>query len=157
MISGISSSSLYQSQLVNHYQQMRTAFQQLGSDLQSGNISAAQTDFATMTQGASTPAATSTTSGSQTSLQQEIQQLGQDLQSGNVTAVQQDYSSIQQTIQHAHAEHTHHGRQHDASPSDTSTDPFSLLTSLATTAASAYGSSALSTALTAGSTLSALV
>ena len=52
-VSGISSSSLfdYNTQSVqNKMQQFQQEFQQLGQDLQSGNLSAAQSDFATLQQ-----------------------------------------------------------------------------------------------------------
>ena len=48
-VSGISSSSLYDTQSVqNSAQQFRQEFQQLGQDLQAGNLSAAQSDFTTL-------------------------------------------------------------------------------------------------------------
>ena len=153
MISGISS-SLYQSQITQQFQQMKTTFQQLGADLQSGNVAAAQKDFATLT-GNSSNGSTGTTS-EKSSLQQEIQQLGQDLQSGNLSAAQQDYTQIQQSAQQEQTKHHgHHGHHASSTPSDTSNDPLSLFTNLATTAASAYGGGGV--ALAAGSMLSQLV
>ncbi len=50
-LSGISSSNLfsYENQSVqNNMQQFQQEFQQLGQDLQSGNLSAAQSDFTTL-------------------------------------------------------------------------------------------------------------
>jgi outer membrane protein assembly factor BamD (BamD/ComL family) len=115
-LSGITASSLFNyenqnTQSQNKLQQFQQEFQQLGEDLQSGNLSAAQTDFATLQQMA--PQQSSSTSNSSTNpLQQAFQQLGQDLQSGNVSAAQQDYANIQQDFQnmaeHAHGHH-HHG------------------------------------------------
>jgi outer membrane protein assembly factor BamD (BamD/ComL family) len=114
-LSGISSSSLFsyetQNQNQNKLQQFQQEFQQLGEDLQSGNLSAAQTDFATLQQMA--PQGTSSTSSTSSNpLEQAFQQLGQDLQSGNISAAQQDYSNIQQDFQsqaqHAHGHHHHH-------------------------------------------------
>jgi hypothetical protein len=103
-VSGISSSSLF------------------GQDLQSGNLSAAQADFATQQQAIPTnfvgPTALSqpnSTSSSQSSnpIAQEFSQLSQDLQSGNVSAAQKDYSTIQQDFQSqagkTHHHHHHHG------------------------------------------------
>lgn len=116
-LSGISSSNLFSyesqnNQNQNKLQQFQQEFQQLGEDLQSGNLSAAQTDFATLQQMA--PQGTSSTSSASTNpLQQAFQQLGQDLQSGNVSAAQQDYSNIRQDFQNmaqrAHGHHHHHG------------------------------------------------
>lgn len=150
MIGGITS-NLYQSQMVNRSQQMHTAFQKLGSDLQSGNISAAQQDFATLTQ-----TVPSSTSGSN-SISQRFTQLGKDIQSGNLSAAQQDFISIQSAAQQAH---THHGRHHTAnsqsSPTDRpSTDPLGILSNLVSTAASSYLGPA--SALSAGSILSAMI
>ena len=80
-------------------QRFRQAFQQLGQDLQSGNLSAAQTDFAQLQQ----------TGQSNNPIAQALQKLGQDLQSGNVTAAQQDFSVFKQDIQNAaHGHHRHH-------------------------------------------------
>src|SRR5271157_3625832 len=108
-VSGISSSSLlnYNPQSVqNRMQQFQQEFQQLGQDLQSGNLSAAQADFATLQQ---LGPQTNSTSSSQSSnpIAQEFNQLSQDLQSGNVSAAQKDYATIQQSFQ-TQASQTHH-------------------------------------------------
>lgn len=116
-LSGISTSSLFSyesqnSQTQNKMQQIQKEFQQLGEDLQSGNLSAAQTDFATLQQMAP-QGATNTSTTTTNPLQQAFQQLGQDLQSGNLSAAQQDYANIQQDFQnmaqHGHGHHHHHG------------------------------------------------
>ena len=89
--------------------QFQQEFQQLGQDLQSGNLSAAQSDFATLQQN-SPRAQRAASSQSNNPIAQEFQQLGQDLQSGNTAAAQQDYSTIQQSLQSqgAHGHHHHH-------------------------------------------------
>ncbi|MGC2112015.1 MAG: hypothetical protein WA655_21025 [Candidatus Korobacteraceae bacterium] len=111
-VSGISSSSLfdYSTQSVqNKMQQFQREFQQLGKDLQSGNLSAAQSDFATLQQYAPQTNATSS-SQSSSPIAQAFNQLASDLQSGNVSAAQQDFSTIQQDFQsHASQGHHHHG------------------------------------------------
>ncbi len=113
------------------FQQLKSEFQQLGQDLQSGNLTQAQSDYATLSQnfpgasqtgvtaattaattaaataaatttGATTTASTST-AGSGT-VAQQFAQLGQDLQSGNLQAAQQDYTNIQQTAQQGGAQ-----------------------------------------------------
>jgi outer membrane protein assembly factor BamD (BamD/ComL family) len=109
-VSGISSSSLfnYENQNVqNKTQQMQQEFQQLGKDLQSGNLSAAQSDFATLQQ---LQPQTSSTSSAQSGnpIAQEFNQLATDLKSGNLSAVQQDYSAIQQDVQSRGAQGHHH-------------------------------------------------
>lgn len=109
--------------VANKMQQIKSEFQQLGQDLQSGNISAAQSDFATLTQldptlsstsSASSTASTTSATSSQTSnpIAQAFSQLAQDLQSGNLQAAQQDYSTIQQDMQSAMAVHGHHHHHH---------------------------------------------
>jgi len=100
-VSGILSSAFsnYGSQSVqNSRQQFRQDFQQLGQDLQAGNLAAAQSDFATLEQDAPQRAASS--SGSNNPIAQAFNQLSQDLQSGNLAAAQQDYATIQQDFRH---------------------------------------------------------
>ena len=100
-ISGISSNSY------NPYQTganpLQQQFQQLGQALQSGNLSAAQSDFASLRAGFSQPSsttgassATSTSSTTSNPVNQAFNQLASDLQSGNLSAAQKDYSAIQQ-------------------------------------------------------------
>ena len=87
-VSGISSSSLFDfntQAAQNKRQQFLQEFQQLGQDLQSGNLSAAQSDFAALEQ--LKPQTSSTASSSSSSpIAQAFKQLSQDLQSGNVSA-----------------------------------------------------------------------
>jgi uncharacterized membrane protein YccC len=109
-VSGISSSSFadYGTQSVqNQMQQFRQEFQQLGQDLQSGNLSAAQSDFATLEKNA--PQSSSASSAqSSNPIAQAFNQLSQDLQSGNLSGAQQDYATIQQDFQSRAAVHGHH-------------------------------------------------
>jgi hypothetical protein len=109
-VAGISSSNLfnYETQSTqNKAQQFQQEFQQLGKDLQSGNLSAAQSDFATLQQYA--PQSSSTSSSQNSPIAQEFAQLAKDIQSGNTSAAQQDYSTIQQDMQsHASEGHHHH-------------------------------------------------
>ena len=109
-VSGILSSSMIQ-------QMSSSQFQQLGSDLASGNLSSAQSDFATLQAAfASTglTASTSSTSSATSSnpLAQAFQQLSSDLQSGNLTGAQKDYSTIQQDMQSQFSDHSHFGHAH---------------------------------------------
>jgi outer membrane protein assembly factor BamD (BamD/ComL family) len=113
-VAGILSSSLidYSSQAApSKAQQARQIFQQLGQDLQSGNLSAAQTDLAALQPSGSSTAASSLLQGT-SPIAQEFKQLSQDLQSGNVSSAQQDYAKIQQDHQNQRAAghgHHHHG------------------------------------------------
>src|ERR1700722_4259754 len=99
-VAGISSSGLfnYAAQSANNnVQQFRQEFQQLGQDLQSGNLSAAQTDFATLQQSGSS-------AQSNSPIAQDFKQLSRDLQSGSVPAAQQDFAKIQQDLQSQQAD-----------------------------------------------------
>jgi outer membrane protein assembly factor BamD (BamD/ComL family) len=124
-----------------NFQQIKQQFQQLGQDLQSGNLTQAQSDYATLskdfsganqagttaaataatttaatTGAATTSTTTGTTSTGTTSAAQQFAQLGQDLQSGNLQAAQQDYTNLQQTAQQNGAQqvggHHHRGHHH---------------------------------------------
>lgn len=93
------------------FQQIKTEFQQLGQDLQSGNLAQAQQDYTTLSQnllGANRPTASQAGANP---LLQAFAQLGQDLQSGNLPAAQQDYTTVQQDGQQAVAQ-AHHGHHH---------------------------------------------
>jgi hypothetical protein len=116
-IAGILSSSLFNSnsQAVTSAQQsFQKEFQQLGQALQSGNLSAAQSDFATLQQNSSSASATASASSSNP-IAQAFSQLGKDLQSGNISAAQQDFSNIRQDTQSQSTQassghhHHHHG------------------------------------------------
>ena len=106
--------------VANKMQQVKSEFQQLGQDLQSGNLSAAQSDFATLTQLtpnlSSTSSTTSATASTNSSpIAQAFAQLAQDLQSGNLSAAQKDFATIQQDMQSASAVHGHHHHHHSES------------------------------------------
>lgn len=117
-VAGIASSILSAYNTLNapsRKQQFQQEFQQLGQDLQSGNLSAAQSDFATLQQ--SRPQGTSTASAQSTDpIVQAFNQLSTDLKAGNTAAAQQDYATLQQDLQNqgtqsqgAHHHHHHHG------------------------------------------------
>jgi len=87
-------------------------FQQLGQALQTGNLSAAQSDFASLqaafsapatttgsaTSSASSDSAASTSSTASSPVNQAFNQLASDLQSGNLSAAQKDFSTVQQGL-----------------------------------------------------------
>ncbi len=114
-ITGILSSSATQYQ-PSTTSLMQNELQQLGSDLQTGNLAAAQKDFSTNQQDlrkvVGTPAPNQLihphhhfggggSSSSQNSLQQELNQLGQSLSSNDLSGAQQAYSTLQQQLQQA--------------------------------------------------------
>jgi soluble cytochrome b562 len=100
-------------------QKAKSEFQQLGQDLQSGNLSAAQSDFATLQQ--IRPQANSTSStpaaAASSAITQDFKQLATDLKAGNTTAAQQDYAKIQKDIQTQPptTRHHHHHTNSDSS------------------------------------------
>ena len=122
-------------------QQIQSEFQQLGQDLQSGNLTQAQSDFSTLSQNLSgllqnntalATAATTSTTTPANSLAQAFAQLGQDLQSGNLQAAQQDYTTVQQDAQQigsqqvaGHHHHHHHveNSQDSSSTSSSQNNP----------------------------------
>jgi outer membrane protein assembly factor BamD (BamD/ComL family) len=106
----------------NGFQQIQSAFQQLGQDLQAGNLTQAQEDFATLSQDlpglqqSENAGAISSGAGNSSGnpIEQAFAALGQALQQGNLSAAQQDFATIQQDSQQAqgsgqpHHHHHHH-------------------------------------------------
>lgn len=111
-VSGISSSlPNYDTQSTQN--QMQQEFQQLGKDLQSGNLSAAQADYATLQQ-LGPQSNSNSAAQSNSPIAQAFDQLSKDLQSGNLSAAQQDYGQLQQALQSQASQtqghhHHHHG------------------------------------------------
>ncbi len=93
----------------NPFAETRQAFSQLSSALQSGNLSAAQSAYNTLS---SSPLAQNGPFAS------AIQQIGQDLQSGNLSDAQSALSSLQQLQTHRHH---HHGAKPAAQSQTSST------------------------------------
>ena len=113
-VSGISSGNFFDfntQSIQSRMQQFRQEFQQLGQDLAAGNLSAAQSDFATLQQLG--PQSNSSPVSQTNPIAQAFKQLATDLQSGNLTAAQQGLSTITQGIQrqaiHGHHHHHHSG------------------------------------------------
>lgn len=150
-ISGVSSSSSLSQSLQEwqvRTQKIQSEFQQLGQDLQAGNLSQAQSDFSTLNQNFSGSLQTNT------SVSQAFSALGSALQSGNISAAQKAYTTLQQDVQQTaltgNAHHHHHGGSsslsNGSSAADTSSNLFGSL-------GSALQSGNLSAAQTAYSTL----
>lgn len=98
----------YRKPPIPNIQQFKQEFQQLGNDLQSGDLSAAQADFAQLQQ--TGPAGLSDPSRQPNSpMGRAFQQLSQDLQAGNLSAAQKDYAEIQHAFQQLAAQGHHHG------------------------------------------------
>jgi outer membrane protein assembly factor BamD (BamD/ComL family) len=130
-LAGILSSNLFQfnSQgTQDRMQQFRQDFQKLGQDLQTGNLTGAQADFAAVQKDG--PQSSSSTQNSNP-IGQAFQQLSTDLQSGNLTAAQQDYSTLQQDMQSqaaSHMQRAHH--HHSGGGSEASSQMSQMLTQL---------------------------
>jgi soluble cytochrome b562 len=126
-VSGISGSSLFNYSTQNvqsNMNRIRQEFQQLGQDLQSGNLSAAQTDFATLEQ--LEPQVSSATSAHGSNpIAQAVNQLSQDLQAGNLSAAQKDYATIQQDFKNQGVQM--HGHHHHGSGSGSGSNPINQL------------------------------
>lgn len=97
-ISAISANSYSDYSAHSTFQKLKQEFKQLGSDLQAGDLTAAEADFTTLQQDLP-QAASSSTSQSTDSIAQEFNQLSQDLQAGDLKAAQQDYATIQKDFQ----------------------------------------------------------
>jgi hypothetical protein len=104
--------------LQSRMQKVHSEFQQLGQDLQSGNLSAAQSDFTTLQQltGHSGPKSSTQSTGSIT---QDVNQLAADLKAGNLTAAQQDFTTIQKDLQTQPPTMRHHQHGSDSDGSGT--------------------------------------
>jgi hypothetical protein len=106
-VSGISASSFFAGlnspTVQNKFQKIQKGFQQLGQDLQSGNLSRAQNDVSSLQQllpsqqqNAATVPLSTTPSSSPVS--QTFAQLAQDLKTGNLSAAQSDFATLQQDL-----------------------------------------------------------
>src|SRR5271166_5412561 len=132
-VSGILSSAVFgigANLFQNRMQKVQSEFQQLGQDLQSGNLSAAQADFATLQQLQPGTSSTSSTQSTST-LTQDFNQLATDLKAGNTTAAQQDYAKIQQDFQSQGTQnHHHHHHHHQGSGTEGSSEISQLFSQL---------------------------
>lgn len=130
-VSGISSNlSQYQVNGQNSFQQWQQDFNDLGSALQSGNLSQAQTAYSALVQNTPSNSQAHNSQQSGTSgIGADFNALGQALQSGNVTDAQTAYAKLQQDLQAAHGRHHHHhGGQASGAQSASAEDIAALLT-----------------------------
>jgi hypothetical protein len=121
-------------------QKTKQEFQQLGQDLKSGNLSAAQSDITALQQNVAQQSAsastTATISASQTGsvISQDFAKLSTDLKSGNLTAAQADYTSLVQAFQSQGAQsqvsgHHHHHHAGGSDPNSASSSSSSTTSS----------------------------
>lgn len=101
----------------NRFREIQQDFQQLGQDLNSGNLAQAQSDFSALqqvlpAQEQSGDSSTQAAAQGSNPVQQAIAQLGKDLSAGNLTAAQSDFATLRQDLQQASqgssAPHRHH-------------------------------------------------
>jgi hypothetical protein len=128
-------------------QKIQSEFQQLGQDLQAGNLTQAQSDFSTLSQNVSGSVQNNS------SLAQAFSALGSALQSGNVSAAQKAYTTLQQDVQQAGMGHHHHHRHAGSSSQSTNSSTESTMGQLFSSLGSALTAGNLSAAQTAYSTL----
>ena len=93
------------------FKQFQQDFQQLGRDLQSGNLGQAQSDLERLehnspflragTAPSASGAPGASVGASSNPITQAFDQLERDLKAGNMAAAQQDFSTIQQNFQNA--------------------------------------------------------
>ncbi|MGA8222539.1 MAG: hypothetical protein WB780_12870 [Candidatus Acidiferrales bacterium] len=87
------------------FQTIQNEFQQLGQDLQTGNLTQAQQDYATLSQNIPNAQAqnaqtqTAQTQNNTNPIAQAFNALAQDLQTGNLSAALQNFATIQQDVQ----------------------------------------------------------
>jgi len=79
-------------------QQIKSDFEQLADDLESGNLTGAQQDVSAL--GQDIPA---TQQGSSNPMLKSLGNVGQDLQSGNLSSAKQDFATLQSSVQQAWA------------------------------------------------------
>ena len=135
-----------------NFQQIQSEFQQLGKDLQAGNLTQAQQDYATLSQNfPNAQTSTATTASNSNPIAQAFTALSQDLQNSNLSAAKQDYANIQQDFQQQQqgANQVHHHHHHGGGGSQQSNEISQALNSLS----AALQSNNLSSAQTAFATL----
>lgn len=119
-ISSVGSSSLlsqlYVSQSTQNnqsqFQQIQTDFNQLGQDLQSGNLTQAQQDFATLQQALPSGQTQQTQQNSASPVTQAFTALSQALQSGDLQGAQTAFTTLQQDIQQVQQQGSGSGQVH---------------------------------------------
>jgi hypothetical protein len=124
-VTGIASSILFapasSQNIQSRAQQIQHEFQQLGQDLKSGNLSAAQTDFVTLQSGLQQNS--SSTTQSSNPIVQDFTQLANDLKTGNLSAAQRDFTALQESLNNASTAgaqgHHHHHHASDSSGGNT--------------------------------------
>jgi hypothetical protein len=115
----------------NAFTQFVNDFNAIGSALQSGNLSAAQSALAEFQEDLPGNSQTSNNQpfGSNTQANTDYQNLVSALKSGNLSAAQTAYAGLQNDLQGAETAKTHHHHHHGSSGSDTTTATSTVATS----------------------------
>jgi hypothetical protein len=95
-ISSSSASTLLEELYKYDSQKKQSELDQLGKDLQSGNLSAAQSDFAALTGDSSTSASSTTTSTDP--VVEDLITLGKDLTSGDTSGAEKAYTALKNDL-----------------------------------------------------------
>jgi hypothetical protein len=110
VLPGVLQAGLFHQPISQKSNGFQSEFQQLGQDLQSGNLTAAQTDFTTLTSQFPLLQQSGTNQ-----LSQDFAALSQALQAGSLTSAQNAYKAVQQDFQQGsstapggHEAHSHH-------------------------------------------------
>ena len=130
-VPGISTINLFASanqNVISKRDAIQKEFQQLGQDIQSGDLSAAQADYVSLQQlvpkldlNSQSQSSASSSTQSPDPRVQAFDQLEKDIQSGNMSAAQQDYSNIRQMFQNRAARFHHHMHNPGVQPEADST------------------------------------
>jgi hypothetical protein len=147
-ISSVSSATNpYQTTNQNGFAQIAQAFQAVGSALQSGDLSTAQSALASFQQtlqaGAQSNSQTSANQpfGKNSQANTDYQNLTSALQSGSLSGAQQAYTSLQNDLKSTQSAHSaHKGHHHHHSSSATSSTSSSTTSATSSTTSSTVGS-----------------
>lgn len=125
-ISSVSSTTNpYQPTAQNSMSQVLQDFNAVGSALQSGNVSTAQSALAAFQQDLQSNSQTSANQpfGKNTQANTNYQSLTTALQSGDLSAAQKAFASIQTDLKASHKGHHHHGSGATSATASTSNPP----------------------------------
>ena len=138
-----STTNPYQPTSLNSFSQIVQDFNSIGTALQSGNLSTAQSALATFQQDLQNNSQTSTTQpfGNNSQANTDYQSLTSALQSGDLSGAQKAFSSLQTDLQGAGAGKAHKGHHHHGSGGGASTESLinNLTTSSSTTSTNSTG------------------
>jgi hypothetical protein len=124
-VTSVSSVNGNQTGIQSQWQQQMQDFKALANALHSGNLTTAQSSFATWQQDFQANGSTNTQTtqqtqpfGSNSQANTDFQALSSALQSGDLSSAQQAFASLQQDLQGAGHAHRHH-HHHSANAADT--------------------------------------